>query len=121
MTTAPGGTELPLVQEVLPEVATELEDLIRHHERIDLATAVNELRVYKLHECSDDFCASFWTAEPPLGSSGVESLGGFKSITAIDVLGEQIVFVELLIHDPDEAARTRARIVSAISVASENA
>jgi hypothetical protein len=90
----------PLVVEIVPELAEELERELRSAGDLDLADQVPGLRMKDLCPCGDDFCATFSTALIPEGTDkkryGIP-LAGTSLI--VHVLDREIVEVEVLFRD----------------------
>jgi hypothetical protein len=99
-----------LVAERLPELAGELERLLREQGRPDLAEQIPTLRIAAVCPCEVATCGSFYTARPikrwfrrgrqvELGDIVVDSIDG------------EIVFVEVLGRPDVGAALRQLRIV----------
>ncbi|GIH94119.1 hypothetical protein ACFFMN_25625 [Planobispora siamensis] len=96
-------TERPLVRELFPDLITELIACLREEEEEGLAVSAWDIRFYEECGCDDDFCQSFYTAEPPDGGYGpghrCVALTPRKGDLILDVVEERIMFVEVL-HYP---------------------
>jgi hypothetical protein len=86
----------PLVAERLPELAAELERLLREQGRPDLAEQIPTLRITAVCPCEVETCSSFYTGRPmkrwfrrgrqvALGDLVVDSIDG--EIVFVEVLG----------------------------------
>jgi hypothetical protein len=84
-----------LVAEALPELAAELEGLLRDARRPDLAEQIPSLRISAICSCTVETCGSFYTGRPIKRwfRRGQQVAVGDLVIDTID--GE-IVFVEVL-------------------------
>lgn len=91
----------PLVVDVVPELAEELERELRASGDGKLADQVDGLRMTRSCGCGDDFCATFYTAPIPQGPSGKKHYGvplaNHKLI--VHVLDGKIIEVEVLFRD----------------------
>jgi hypothetical protein len=94
--------DAPLVDEVLPRLASVLrEELLRDGE-LDLAAQVSSLRVQQPCRCKDDFCQSFYTVdhEPgaPFGADlRTVPLLAEEAMVNVDVVDGRIVQVEIIL------------------------
>jgi hypothetical protein len=91
----------PLVVEIVPELAEELERELRASGDLDLADQVPGLRMKDLCPCGDDFCATFSTALVPEGPAKKKRYGvplAHHSLI-VHVLDREIVEVEVLFRD----------------------
>ncbi|WP_283135150.1 hypothetical protein [Rhizohabitans arisaemae] len=92
----------PLVRELFPDLINELIACLREEEEEQLAVHAWDLRFYQGCECRDDFCQSFYTAEPPDGAFGP----GHRNVALIpargdlilDVVRGRIMYVEVLYY-----------------------
>jgi hypothetical protein len=88
--------------DILPELAEELEDLLREAEP-ELAGQVRGLKMVDRCRCGDDFCATFYTEPPPGGSYGPGHrnvpLEPSEGMLILDVVGTKIMCVEVLYRD----------------------
>jgi hypothetical protein len=61
--------------------------------------------------CSDDFCASFYTAPKPAGRYGPQhrnlELAPAKGMIVLDLVDDRIVYVEVLYRDDVRSKLTR--------------
>ena len=103
----------PLVKDVLPELAEELQRLLEEESEHELAGQVSSIRIVDRCRCGDDFCATFYTVPKPKGAWGpghetisLECGDGFLNI---DVLNGTIVCVEVLYRDD-----LRAKLLQAV-------
>jgi hypothetical protein len=92
--------ESPLMLDVVPELAEEIERGLRDSGDAELAEQVAGLRMLKSCGCGDDFCASFRTAPVPEGPAGRKRWGiPLDNHLIIHVLQNQIIEVEVLFRD----------------------
>jgi hypothetical protein len=84
-----------LVRSVLPELAAELDGLLREQGRLDLAEQIPTLRIVAVCGCEVEGCGSFHTARPMKRwfRRGKQVEAGDLVVDTID--GE-IVYVEVL-------------------------
>jgi hypothetical protein len=92
-----------LLTEILPQLALELERLLREHEESELAAQVRTLAIVDRCRCGDDFCASFYTQPKPKGAYGPGhrnlDLDAEKGMVIVDVVSGLIAHVEVLNRD----------------------
>jgi hypothetical protein len=92
-----------LLIEKLPELAQELEQLLRKHGDPDLAEQVPTLEIVNRCRCEDDFCSSVCTKPEPKGPYGKGHqtllLDPERGMLLVDVVDRQIAFVEVLYRD----------------------
>jgi hypothetical protein len=95
--------EAPLIAEVFPEFAAELEGLLQAEGETVLAKQVLALRIIERCQCGDDFCATMYTIPKPKGAWGRNHrnvLPEAKSgMIILDVVDEQIAEIEILNRD----------------------
>lgn len=92
--------EAPLMLDVVPELAEEIERGLRDSGHADLAEQVAGLRMLKSCPCGDDFCATFRTVAVPEGLAGRKRWGiPLENHLIIHVLEGEIVEVEVLFRD----------------------
>jgi hypothetical protein len=93
--------QAPLMVDVVPELAEELERELRASEDSALADQVAGLRMEKLCPCGDDFCATFSTALIPKGPAKKKRYGVplANHSLIVHVLDREIVEVEVLFRD----------------------
>jgi hypothetical protein len=92
-----------MLTNALPELANEIEELLRVEGEPGLAAQVAELRIVDRCRCEDDFCATFYVQPKPEGSYGP----GHRNVVLIpengmlvlDVVEEKIACVEVLYRD----------------------
>ena len=60
----------PRLVDVVPELVSELERLLIQEGDSGLAACVGALRIVDGCRCSDNFCATFYTAPRPVGAFG---------------------------------------------------
>jgi hypothetical protein len=91
------------LREVLPELAEELEQLLRKQNEPELAAQVSNLRLCDRCRCGDDFCAMIYTLPPPQDRSGPNhrsfDLDAERGMIILDVRDERIACVEILNRD----------------------
>jgi hypothetical protein len=79
-----------LLTEVLPELARELEQLLKQKKEFDLAAEVATLAIVDRCRCGDDFCASFYRQPKPEGRYGGNhrsvDLDAAKGMLILDVV-----------------------------------
>jgi hypothetical protein len=51
--------------EILPSLASELQELLSNHGEAELAAQISELAIVDRCRCGDDFCSSFYTLPKP--------------------------------------------------------
>lgn len=92
--------ERPLVVDVFPDLANELQHRLFALEEPHLAESVPGLRVVDRCRCGDDFCATFYTAPPPSGSYGPShrniDLNPDEGMVILDVVDEKVACIEIL-------------------------
>ena len=97
-----GGADAPppLLREVRPELAAELEELLRGASEERLARSVPGLRVHGRCRCGEAGCASLYTAPPPEGGYGPGHrnlvLPWEPGMLVLDVVDGRIAFLEVL-------------------------
>ena len=92
--------QAPLMVDVVPELAAEMERELRASGDVELADQVAGLRMIKSCGCGDDFCASFYTVPIPKGPSAKKRFGiPLPNHLIIHVLEGEIVEVEVLFRD----------------------
>jgi hypothetical protein len=93
----------PLILDVLPELAQELEALLVKQSELQLAAQVRGLRIVDRCRCDDDFCATFYTVPRPNGSWGPGhrnvSLDCKHGMLILDVVDDKLTCVEVLYRD----------------------
>jgi len=93
----------PILTNALPELADEIEELLRVKGEPDLAAQVGELRIVDRCRCGDDFCATFYVQPKPEGSYGPGhrniDLKPDTGMLVLDVVDERIAAVEVLHRD----------------------
>ena len=108
--TAGVAADAPLLVEALPRLAAEIEDGLRAAGTVELAAQVPELRVTLRCTCEVEGCSSFHTGHRPMvrwmrRGRQVE-IPGVEGAVTVDVVGGEIVYVEVLFRDD---VRTRRR------------
>jgi hypothetical protein len=80
-----------------------MQNLLVEQGEHDLATQVAQLAIIELCPCGDAFCAMFYTAPRPGGTYGPAlrtiPLGPRTGMLTVDVVGPDIVAVEILYRD----------------------
>jgi hypothetical protein len=93
----------PLLREVLPGLASELEALLRTDDELELASQIASLTVVDRCRCDLDSCATIYNVPKPEGAWGPTHrnivLDVPEGMTVIDVLDEKIVCIEILDRD----------------------
>ncbi|HEX8920747.1 MAG TPA: hypothetical protein VF766_04685 [Pyrinomonadaceae bacterium] len=93
----------PLLREAMPELAGELESLLRKNEEAELARQVAGLRIIDRCRCGDDFCATIYAAPKPRAAWGAGhetiALDPDEGYMNVDLLNGNIVEVEVLFRD----------------------
>lgn len=97
-----------LLTEILPEFSAEVTHLLEQSGERELAEQVGSIRVVEKCSCDDDFCASFYTQPKPSGAYGPNhrnvTLRPKSGDIILDVVDDQICFVEVLCRDDVRAA-----------------
>jgi hypothetical protein len=92
-----------LLHSSLPNLSQELTALLMSAEEPTLAAQIVSLEIVQRCPCTDDFCASFYTAPRPSGAYGPGhrnvSLEPEKGMIVLDVVDERIMKVEILYRD----------------------
>ena len=92
-----------LLTDILPQLALELEQLLKEHEEFELAAQISTLAIVDRCRCGDDFCASFYTQPEPKGAYGPDhhslDLDAEKGMVVLDVVSGAIAHVEVLNRD----------------------
>jgi hypothetical protein len=93
----------PRLKDVAPELVDELQQLLSQEGASALATQVPDLRIVDRCRCGDHFCATFYTIARPKGPFGpghyTIALSPQDGMLNVDVVGSQIVQVEVLFRD----------------------
>ena len=93
----------PLLQEVIPELATELRMLLENDDEPQLAQQVASLRIVDRCRCGEDSCATFFTLPQPKGAWGPGHenipLDAERGYLILDLVDRKIVCVEVLDRD----------------------
>jgi len=84
-----------------PRLSGELRDALIAEDEADLASSVDALEVVQRCACGDDFCQSFYTAQPPddaygPGHRNVLLDPPWTGMLILDVVDDEIVYVEVL-------------------------
>jgi len=92
-----------LLIESLPNFSRELANLLITAHEPNLAEQIDDLEIVAKCSCSDDFCASFYTAPKPVGSYGPKhrnvELEPATGMIILDLVGDKIVHIEVLYRD----------------------
>ena len=92
-----------LLIESLPELSRELTELLITAREPGLAAQIDDLEIVAKCSCTDEFCASFYTAPKPVGSYGPKhrnlELAPEKGMIILDLVDDRIVHVEVLYRD----------------------
>jgi hypothetical protein len=92
-----------LLVETLPQLANELEQLLKKQGNTELAAQVSTLAILDRCRCEDDFCSSFYTQPKPREEYGLKhdtfDLDADKGLILVDVVSGVIAFVEVLNRD----------------------
>lgn len=90
----------PLLTDVLPEFATELQQLLSEKGEPELVAQVSCLAIFDRCRCKDDFCATFYTRPKPDGTFGSGhrnvALTPEDGMLILDVVARKIMCVEVL-------------------------
>jgi hypothetical protein len=93
---------VPLLKEVLPKFAEEIEELLSKNEP-KLASQVASLAIVDRCRCREDFCAAFYVEPKPLGAYGPGhrnvDLEPENGMIILDVVNDRIMQVEVLYRD----------------------
>jgi hypothetical protein len=95
-------SEPPVLTEVAPAFALELEGLLRRKGQAGLAASVGDLRVVELCPCGDPECSSFYVASSFVvrwrwrGHGETLKLLATRGTVSIDLIDREIVLVEAL-------------------------
>jgi hypothetical protein len=99
---------LPLLTDVLPQLADELQALLKRQSEFELAAGVPELRIVDRCRCGDDFCATLYTQPKPkipyFPDHRNVDLSPEKGMIILDVVEGNIVCVEVLFRDEIRSA-----------------
>lgn len=105
LTMFPGS---PLLVELLPALAREIEHGLNEARRPELAGQVGSLRVFELCGCDDLFCSSFYTsakAERPWGGFVETLMPPVESgLVLLDVADGTVRYVEVIDRDDFKTA-----------------
>ena len=88
------------LNEILPALAFELEQLFKNQGEPELAAQVSQLAIVDRCRCGDDFCSSFYTQPKPEGHDGPShrciDLDAAEGMLLVDVVARKIFYVEVL-------------------------
>ena len=91
------------LQDAMPRVARELEELLLRSEDLHLASQVSDLKIVDRCGCHDDFCATFYTQPKPRGGFGPEhdscDIDAEQGMIIIHTVAGIIAKVEVLDRD----------------------
>jgi hypothetical protein len=112
------------LRELFPELVAPLKEALLYCERVEgrelgLAETVDDLDVHGFCGCGDQFCGTFYTARPPQDRRGwtVSTKGPLDHVspfTAIDLVGGEIVEVEIICADAPSMAGFKQRYDEAL-------
>jgi len=92
-----------LLIEKLPELASEIEELLLEKGETALAAQVQELTLVDRCRCEDDFCGTFYALPKPDGAYGTGHrnvpLEPRQGMLVLDILADKIAAVEVLYRD----------------------
>ena len=92
-----------LLTDALPQLASEIEQLLEHHGELDLAAQVSQLKIVDRCRCGDGFCSSFYTQPKPEGPYGPThrclDLDANDGMLVLDLVEGRIAHVEVLNRD----------------------
>lgn len=95
--------EGPLLIDAIPELAEELKILLVKSELYELVNQLPDLRIVDRCYCSQESCATFYTAARPKGAWGEGhnnvSLAAERGFLILDLVDGKIVCVEVLNKD----------------------
>jgi hypothetical protein len=95
--------EPPLLSDVLPDLAREIQQLLVEQGEAELAAQVPSLRIVDRCRCGDDFCASFYVQPRPDGAYGPDhrnvTLSPNQGMLILDVVGAGIAGVKVLYRE----------------------
>ncbi|MEZ5977717.1 MAG: hypothetical protein R3F34_05810 [Planctomycetota bacterium] len=90
----------PLLVDVLPDFALELQSLLVGEGEDSLAQSVPRLSIVDRCRCGDDFCSTFYTAPRPSGAYGPGlrnlDLPAREGMLILDVVDDEISGIEVL-------------------------
>jgi hypothetical protein len=96
-------SEAPLVSSEFPELAAELESLLKAEGEKVLADQIGNLRIIERCQCGDDFCATIYTLPKPKGAWGPNHrcipLDPKNGMIILDVVDERLAEIEILYRD----------------------
>jgi len=94
---------MPLtLRECLPELAAELESLLRNDNEMELAEQVQSLQIVDRCRCDSRSCATIYNVPKPNGAwrgNHRNVVLDTEGLTVLDVLDERIVCIEMLDRD----------------------
>lgn len=110
----------PLLNELLPLFAKQLESALRADGDVDLADQVPKLRIWGQCGCGDDFCASFYTGPAPNGAWADEGdadsvPAAAEGVIALDIVDARIRYVEVHDNDQVKAALKAFRVAPSLA------
>jgi hypothetical protein len=93
-----------LVRDRWPVLAAQVDAALRAADETVLTELWRDAHVVQECGCEDDFCQSFYTEEPPTGVHGpghrnVALDAPWPGYLILDVVGEQIMYVEVLYRE----------------------
>ena len=104
---------VPLVADILPELANQLEALLRERGEPFLAEQIAGLEIRSVCRCGNEHCGSFYTTDRPMKrwfrrGRQVALSKGLPGSVVLDVVGGEIVYIEVLFWDEVRDAVDRA-------------
>jgi hypothetical protein len=95
--------EAPLLSNIFPELAAEIEALLKARGEGDLASQVLGLRIVERCRCGDDFCATIYSIPKPKGAWGpgyrAFDIDAPTGMIILGALNEKIADIEILNRD----------------------
>ncbi|WP_433967619.1 hypothetical protein [Tunturiibacter gelidiferens] len=93
----------PLLNEILPIFAKEIEELLNKRNEPKLAAQIISLAIVDRCKCGEDFCGAFYVEPKPAGAYGpghrnVE-LEPESGMIILDVVNDRIMQIEVLYRD----------------------
>jgi hypothetical protein len=107
--------QVPLVADILPELAPQLEALLRERGEVYLAAQVADLPIAAVCRCDNEHCGSFYTTDRPMKrwfrrGRQVDLSAELPGSVVLDVVAGEIVYVEVLFWDEVRAAVARVSL-----------
>jgi hypothetical protein len=86
--------KLPLLIDVLPQLANRIKDYFASNSKFELAKQVDDLQIKGLCECGDPDCGSFYLSQYVDNEDNLEGFS-FEGIGTIEVYEGKIDFIEI--------------------------